>query len=60
MMAAVAAKAVRTFPAHVAAVSAFVTATLTASGDPVTSADVTVTVAFPVPVMVPAAVAVST
>jgi hypothetical protein len=55
-----AARAVLTLPAQVAAVSVLVTATLMALGDPVIPAAVTVIVAFPLAVIVPAAVAVST
>ena len=59
-MAVTAPRAVLTFPAHVAAVSVFKTATETVSGLPTMSSPVTTTVALPLAVIVPAAVAVST
>jgi hypothetical protein len=51
--------AVLTFPAHTLAVSAFTTATVIILGDPEISAEVIVTFALPVRVIVPTAVAVS-
>ena len=55
-----AASAVLTLPAHTDAVSPRITGTAIVNGDPPIPADVTVTLALPDAVIVPAAVAVST